>query len=125
VILAALVLAVQEHQPNATPATRDLLLNANPARVSSGIAESSNVSGETTPEPESSVDLASSETSLQETPSAQKESFRSRGSRPKQIVTNIGKILRGREEQSHAMRETGHLWTERPSAGRPCGVVVF
>ena len=39
VIFAALVLAVQEHQPNATQVERDLLLNANPATVASVIAK--------------------------------------------------------------------------------------
>ena len=39
VIFAALVLAVQEHQPKATEAERDLLLNANPATVASVIAK--------------------------------------------------------------------------------------
>ena len=49
VVFAALVLVVQEYQPNATQADRDLLPNANPARVSSVIAKSSNVNGEMTP----------------------------------------------------------------------------
>ena len=35
VVFAALVLAVQEHQPNATQVERDLLLNANPPTVAS------------------------------------------------------------------------------------------
>jgi hypothetical protein len=39
VIFAALVLAVQEHQPNATQAERDLLLNANPPTVASVVAK--------------------------------------------------------------------------------------
>jgi hypothetical protein len=39
VIFAALVLAVQEHQPNATQAERGLLLNASPATVASVIAK--------------------------------------------------------------------------------------
>jgi hypothetical protein len=39
VIFAALVLAVQEHQPKATQAERDLLLNANPATVASVLAK--------------------------------------------------------------------------------------
>jgi hypothetical protein len=39
VIFAALVLAVQEHQPKATQAERDLLLNANPAKVASVVAK--------------------------------------------------------------------------------------
>ena len=39
VIFAALVLAVQEHQPNATQVERDLLLNANPATVAGVVAK--------------------------------------------------------------------------------------
>jgi hypothetical protein len=39
VIFAALVLAVQEHQPSATQVERDLLLNANPPSVASVIAK--------------------------------------------------------------------------------------
>jgi hypothetical protein len=39
VIFAALVLAVQEHQPNATQVERDLLLNANPPTVASVVAK--------------------------------------------------------------------------------------
>ena len=39
VIFAALVLAAQEHQPNATQAERDLLLNANPPTVASVVAK--------------------------------------------------------------------------------------
>jgi hypothetical protein len=71
VIFAALVLAAREHQPNATQADRDLLLNANPARVSSVIAIASNVNAEMTPELESSVDQAFTENPLQEIPSSQ------------------------------------------------------
>ena len=39
VIFAALVLAVQEHRPNATQVERDLLLNANPPTVASVVAK--------------------------------------------------------------------------------------
>jgi hypothetical protein len=39
VIFAALVLAVQEHQPNAAQVERDLLLNANPPTVASVVAK--------------------------------------------------------------------------------------
>ena len=73
VIFAALVLAAREHQPNATQADRDLLLNANPARVSSVIAIGSNANGEMTPDLESSVDHGSTETSLREIPSSRME----------------------------------------------------
>lgn len=68
VIFAALVLATREHQPNATPADQDLLLNANPARVSSAIAIGSDVSTGMNPGPGSNVDHEFDETPLQETP---------------------------------------------------------
>ena len=73
VVFAALVLVVQEYQPNATQADRDLLLNANPARVSSVIAKSSNVNGEMTPRAGSGVDPEFTETPVQENPSSQRE----------------------------------------------------
>ena len=43
VVLAALMLAVEERQPKATRAERDLLPNANSATVESVVAKSSNV----------------------------------------------------------------------------------
>jgi hypothetical protein len=46
-VLAALMLAVQEYQPNVKQAERDFLLRSNPAAVSSIIAESSNPNGKT------------------------------------------------------------------------------
>ena len=73
VIFAALLLAVQEHQPKATQAERDLLPNANPATVASGIAKSSNSNGKMSPGQGSSVDRAFTETPLQEIPSSQVE----------------------------------------------------
>ena len=39
VVLAAIMLAVHEHQSNATQAERDLLLNGNPATVANVIAQ--------------------------------------------------------------------------------------
>src|SRR6478609_2172539 len=66
VIFAALLLAVQECQRKATEAERDLLLNANPAKVASVIAKSFNANGEMTPRPGSSVDHAFAEPPLQE-----------------------------------------------------------
>ena len=73
VVLAALMLAVQERQPKATQVERDLLPNAKTATVESVVAKSYNSNGKMTPGPGSSVDLASTETSLQETPSSQTE----------------------------------------------------
>jgi hypothetical protein len=46
-VLAALMLAVQEYQPNVTQAGREFLLKANPAAVATLIAESSNSTGKT------------------------------------------------------------------------------
>ena len=71
VVFAALVLVVQEYQPNATQADRDLLLNANPARVSRVIAKSSNVNREITLRAGSGVDPEFTETPVQENPSSQ------------------------------------------------------
>jgi hypothetical protein len=55
VIFTALVLAAREHQPTASRADPDLLLNANPARVSSVIAIRSKSEGEMSSESENSV----------------------------------------------------------------------
>jgi hypothetical protein len=74
VVFAALVLAFQERRPKATQAERDLLLNANPARVSSVIAKSSNVNGEMTPRAGSGVDPEFTETPVQKNPSSQRGS---------------------------------------------------
>ena len=46
-VLAVLMLAVQEYQPKARQAEREFLLKANPAAVATLIAESSNSKGET------------------------------------------------------------------------------
>jgi hypothetical protein len=73
VVFAALVLAVQEHQPKGTLAESDLLLNANPATVGNVVAKSSNSKGKMTAGPGSSVDHAFSENRLQEIPSSQTE----------------------------------------------------
>ena len=69
-VFAALALAFQESQRKARQAESDLSPNANPATVGSAIAKSSNSNGKLTPGPESSVDHASTETSLREIPSS-------------------------------------------------------
>jgi hypothetical protein len=69
VIFAALVLAVQDHQPNVTQADRNRWLNASPARDSIAIPIGSYVNGEITPEPENSVDQEFAANRLQEIPS--------------------------------------------------------
>ncbi len=58
VVLAALMLAVEERQPKATQAERDLLRNANPATVASVVAKSSNSNGKMTAGTGSSLDHA-------------------------------------------------------------------
>jgi len=73
VVFAALVIVVQECQPKATEAERDLLLNANPATLASVVAKSSSSNGKMTAGPGSSVDHAFTETPLQEIPSSQTE----------------------------------------------------
>jgi hypothetical protein len=73
VVLAALMLAVEERQPKATQAERDLLPNANSATVGSVVAKSSNADGKMTHGPGSSVDHAFIETPPQEIPSSQME----------------------------------------------------
>jgi hypothetical protein len=73
VVLAALMLAVEERQPKATQAERDLLPNANSATVESVVAKSSHSNGKTTTESGSSVDHAFTETPPQEIPSLQME----------------------------------------------------
>jgi len=60
ILFAAIVLAVQEHQPNAKPAESE------PAPMAGVIAASSRPNGELTPMQDSSVDRALVETSLQE-----------------------------------------------------------
>ena len=73
VVLAALMLAVQEYQPKARQAERDLLLNANPATVASMIAQSSNSNGKMTSGSGSSVDHTFTEPPLEKIPSSQME----------------------------------------------------
>jgi hypothetical protein len=68
VVLAALMLAVEERQPKATQAERDLLPNANSATVESVVAKSSDSSGKMTSGPESSIDPTFTEPPLQEIP---------------------------------------------------------
>ena len=99
VIFAALVLAVQEHQPRGTPAERDLLLNANPATVGNVVAKSSNSNGKMTAGPGSSVDHAFSENRLQEIPSSQVESA---ASAPTSVLAATPEINRNTHRQDAA-----------------------
>ena len=72
-VLAALMLAVEERQPKATQAERDLLPNANSATVESVVAKSSHSNGEMTPRAGIGVDPEFTETPPQEIPSLQME----------------------------------------------------
>jgi hypothetical protein len=63
VVFAALVLVVEEHQPRARQAERDVLPNANSATIASVAAKSSNSNGKMTPESGNSVDRTFTETS--------------------------------------------------------------
>ena len=72
-VFAALALAFQESQRKARQAESDFFPNANLATMGSAIAKSSNSNGKLTPEPESSVDHGSTETSLREIPSSRVE----------------------------------------------------
>jgi hypothetical protein len=67
--LAALMLAVEERQPKATQAERDLLPNANSATMESMVAKSSHSNGKMITESGRSVDHAFTETPPQEIPS--------------------------------------------------------
>ena len=71
--LAALMLAVEERQPKATQAERDLLPNANSATVESVVAKSSHSNGEMIPRAGIGVDPEFTETPPQEIPSLQME----------------------------------------------------
>jgi hypothetical protein len=73
VVLAALMLAVQEYQPKARQAERDPLLNANPATVASLIAQSSNSNGKMTSGSGRNIDPTFTEPPLQEIPSSEME----------------------------------------------------
>ena len=72
-VLAALMLAVEERQPKPTQAERDVLPKADPAAMQSVVARSSHSNGKMTTESGSSVDHAFTETSPQEIPSLQME----------------------------------------------------
>ena len=71
VVLAALMLAVEERQSKATQAERDLLPNANFATVTSVVAKGSNSNGKVTSGPGSSIDPTFAEPPLQEIPSSE------------------------------------------------------
>jgi hypothetical protein len=66
VIFAALALAAREHQPNPTEGGRDLLLNANPARVASVVAIRSKPESVVTAELENGIDQAFADNRLRE-----------------------------------------------------------
>jgi len=66
VVFAAIVLAVQEHQPNAKPAENELSVKANPSPMAGVIAKSYSPNADSTPTQNSSVDRALTKTSLDE-----------------------------------------------------------
>jgi hypothetical protein len=70
-VLAALMLAVQERQPKATQAERDLLPNVNFATVESVVAKGSSSTGKMTSGPGSSIDPTFAEPPLHEIPSSE------------------------------------------------------
>jgi hypothetical protein len=72
-VLAALMLAVEERQPRATQAERDLLPNFNSATVESVVARSSNSDGKMTSRRGSSIDPTFTEPPLQEISSSEVE----------------------------------------------------
>ena len=72
-VLAALILAVEERQSKATQAERNLLRNANSATVESVLAKSSNSNGKMTFGPGSSIVPTFTEPPLQEIPSSEVE----------------------------------------------------
>ena len=73
-VLAALMLAVQERQPKATQAERDLLPNANSAAAESVVAKGFNSTGKMTSGPGSSIDPTFTEPPLHEIPSSEMKS---------------------------------------------------
>jgi hypothetical protein len=73
VVFAALALAFQDRQTNATQAERDLLSKVNSATVGSVVPKSASSNDKVTPGSESSVDHAPTETPLKEIPSSQME----------------------------------------------------
>ena len=73
-VLAALMLAVQERQPKATQAERHLLPNANSAAVESVVAKGFNSTGKMTSGPESSIDPTFTEPPLDEIPFSEMKS---------------------------------------------------
>jgi hypothetical protein len=72
-VLAALMLAVEERQSKATQAERNLLPNSNSATVESVVAKSSNSNGKMTFAPGSSIDPTFTEPPRQEIPSSEVE----------------------------------------------------
>jgi hypothetical protein len=73
VVFAALVLVIQECQPKATQAQRDLLPKATLDRAGGVLAESSGSNGKMTAGQGSSVDHAFTENSIDEIPTSQTE----------------------------------------------------
>jgi hypothetical protein len=104
VFFAALVIAVREHQTNATQAERDFLPSANATTIESVVAKSASSNEKMTPGLGTGIDHALTKTPLQELPFLP--------SRLKQIVTHLSKTLRKRQYQRPAMERAGPLWRQ-------------
>ena len=115
--LAALMLAVEERQPKATQAERDLLPNANSATVESVVAKSSHSNGKMTTESGSSVDHAFTETPPQEIPSSQRESA---ASTPTAVLALTPEMNRN----AHRL-DSGRVRGPKTRSGRNRSSVVF
>jgi hypothetical protein len=111
VIFAALVIVIQECQPKATEAERDLLLNANPATLASVVAKSSSSNGKMTAGPGSSLDNAFTEIPPPENPSSQMEA-------PASNPTPLHEF--SSEIDQHDMQANAGSWTpaHRQESGR-------
>jgi hypothetical protein len=73
VVLAALMLALEERKPSATQVERGLLPNASSATVESAVAKSSNSNGKMTSRPGSNIYPTFTDPPLQEIPSSEIE----------------------------------------------------
>jgi hypothetical protein len=82
VLFAAIVLAVQEHQPNAKPGGNDLSVKANPASMLAVVANGSSADTGSAPTQESSVDRAPVKASLDGKDSSSQKKSATSGSDP-------------------------------------------
>jgi hypothetical protein len=115
VVFAALVLAVEEWQPDARPAERGVLLNANPATAGSVVARSSKSDSKMTPGRESSDDPGLTEASPPEIPSAQTKPAASTPAPILALTPEINRSAHGlrpapvKGQRTHNLRNTSSL----------------